>query len=213
MAELIASASLGHFLPADGGWQRVPPWRANLEAIVSFTGHAVFAVSSLTTDDVLEALGADGFGGAHDPRLVATLAGRDGWIDSLDVLLTARGTGGADGTSGLVPRPDLAGHQRVRFATDVRDDVTVLGFPDPARSAVVILSRGIAGLRELSFEIEPTRRGGAGAALIEHALSTVPVDEWVVAVAAPGNAASLRALLSAGFTPIGSIQLFRCNVP
>jgi hypothetical protein len=44
LAELIIAAAGGEFPDADGGWRRVPPWRAGLEAIVSFTGHAVFAV-------------------------------------------------------------------------------------------------------------------------------------------------------------------------
>jgi hypothetical protein len=37
----------------------------------------------------------------------------------------------------------------------------------------------------------------------------VPAGELVLSAVAPGNAASLRALLSAGFVPLGSSQLFR----
>ena len=103
LADIISSAVSGHFLPVDGAWRRVPPWPSHLEAVVSFTGHAVFAVSPVTTDE-LAALGADGFGGAHDPRLVAALAGPGGWIDSLDVLLARHGTGTALGPTPLVPR-------------------------------------------------------------------------------------------------------------
>jgi hypothetical protein len=36
----------------------VPPWRAGLEAILSFTGHAVFAVRPDVPDRLLVALGA-----------------------------------------------------------------------------------------------------------------------------------------------------------
>lgn len=64
----------------------MPPWRPGLEAIISFTGHAVFAVAADITDHRLASLGADGFGGAHDPRLITALAGPDGWIDCLDML-------------------------------------------------------------------------------------------------------------------------------
>jgi hypothetical protein len=206
---LIAAAASGQFLPVDGAWHRVPPWRPQLEAIVAFTGHAVLAVSDETTDDVLAALGPDGFGGAHDPRLVAALAGPGGWIDSLDVLLARRGTGTAPGASRLVPRPDLAGHPRVLFAREHRDDVRVLGYPAVTRSAVATLSRGVGGLCELSVEVDVPHRGGSGARLIEDAISSVPEGELVVAAAAPGNAASLRALLTAGFIPLGSLQLFR----
>jgi RimJ/RimL family protein N-acetyltransferase len=98
----------------------------------------------------------------------------------------------------------------VSFAAAVRDDLQVLGHADPSREDVVILSRGLAGLCELSFEIEPARRGRAGAAgLIADALRSVPEGELIVSAVSPGNAASLRALLAAGFTPLGSLQLFR----
>lgn len=41
-------------------------------------------------DRLLVSLGADGFGGAHDPRLITALAGPGGWIDSLDILMASR---------------------------------------------------------------------------------------------------------------------------
>jgi len=208
LAGLIASAADGRFPPVDGGWHRVAPWRDGLEAVVAFTGHAVLAVRSDVPDERLVELGVDGLGGAHDPRLVAALAGDGGWIDSLDALLVTRATGRPAGT-GLVPRPDLADQPRARLAAELRDDVRVLGRADDTDPTVAVVSRGVAGLTELSFEIEPTRRGGAGADLVRSALAAVPAGELVVAAAAPGNAASLRALMSAGFVPVGSVQLFR----
>ncbi|KAA1399508.1 N-acetyltransferase [Aeromicrobium ginsengisoli] len=207
LAGIIKDAAEGRFLPVDGEYHRVTPWKPGLEAVVAFTGHAVFAVDAKTTDETLADLGADGFGGAHDPRLIAELAGPDGWIDSLDVLLVGRGAGPTG--HGLVARPDLATHPRVHFAASNRDDVQVFGFEDQQRSTVVVLARGLAGLPEISFELDPEHRGGEGTALIEDALRLVPEGELVVAAAAPGNAASLRALLSAGFVALGSLQLFR----
>lgn len=210
LARLIAAAATGQFPDADGGWRRAPPWRPGLEAIVSFTGHAVFAVAPDIPDRLLVSLGADGFGGAHDPRLIATLAGPDGWIDSLDILMAARGTGRAGAPPRLVHRPDLATHPRALFAAGIRDHPQPMGYPDPDRSALAVVSRGIAGLTELSFELEPgRRREGRGADLVNDALSTVPSGQLAVAAVAPGNAASVRALLSAGFVPLGSLQLFR----
>ena len=50
---------------------------------------------------------------------------------------------------------------------------------------------------------------GGGAGLAADALGVVPAGQLVVAAVAPGNAASVRALLSAGFVPLGSLQLFR----
>ena len=209
LAHIIEDAAKGRFPTVDGGWRRVDPWKPGIEAIVAFTGHAVLAVQAETPDQTLVGLGVDGYGGAHDPRLVAELAGPQGWIDSLDVLLARRGAGPAGSGAGLVPRPDLATHPRAQFAATNRDDPTVFGLEDPHRSTVVVVARGVAGLREISFELDPDDRGGAGTALIHDALRLVPEDELVVAAAAPGNAASLRALLSAGFAPLGSLQLFR----
>jgi hypothetical protein len=98
LAALITEAAAGRYPAADGGWRRVPPWRPGLEGIVAFTGHAVLAVAPDICDARIIELGANGFGGAHDPRLVAALAGPDGWIDILDVLLAGHGTGEAGGT-------------------------------------------------------------------------------------------------------------------
>lgn len=206
LAAILQAAADGVFPAVDGGWHRVPPWRAGLSAIVGLTGHAVLAIDEGLADAAIVDLDVDGFGGAHHPRVITALAGPQGWIDSLDVLLVARGTG-RGGT--LVPRPDLAGHPRAELATRLREDVRVLGRAEDPMDCVVILSRGIAGLTELSLEVDPSARGdGVGRALIRAGLDAVPAGELVVPAVAPGNAASLRALLAAGFVPVGSIQLF-----
>jgi hypothetical protein len=210
LAGLIAAAAAGRFPDPDGGWRRVPPWRPDTEAVVSFTGHAVFAVAPDIPDHRLAALGANGFGGAHDPRLIAALAGPEGWIDCLDMLMAGRGTGRPGAPPPLIDRPDLASQPRAQFAARIRSSLRVLGYPDPDRSALATISQGIAGLTELSFELEPCRRGrGRGSQLAADALSMVPAGRLAVAAVAPGNAASVRALLSAGFAPLGSLQLFR----
>jgi hypothetical protein len=211
LAEIILAADAGRFLPADGGWSRVPTWRDGVEGIVCFTGHAVFALGSDVSHERIAELGADGFGGAAHPRLLSGLVGPDGWIGSQDALLAGHGTG-AGPEAALVSRPDLSSHPRAQYAATIRDSPRPFGYPDPARSALAILSTGLAGLTELSFELEPDRRGGGQATgLIRAALATLPAGELVVAAATPGNAASLRALLAAGFTPLGSVQLLGCR--
>ena len=210
LAELITAAAAGRFPAADGGWRRVPPWRPGLEASFAFTGHSVFAVAPDVTDQRLADLGADGLGGAQDPRLVTALAGPGGWIDCLDMVLAGRGSGQAGQPPRLVDRPDLATHPRAVFAARTRDQPRPLGYPDPRRGALAVISRGIAGLTELSFELEPEHRGhGGGAELVRDALTTVPDGQLVLAAVAPGNAASVRSLLAAGFVPLGAVQLFR----
>lgn len=187
--------------------------------MLAFTGHAVLAVDESVPDERLDDLGADGYGGASDPRLITALAGPGGWIDSLDAVLVSCGPisrgpigRGLGGDSMLVPRPDLAGHPRVRHAEAVRADVRVFG-PAPGEEgagAVVILARGLGGLPELSIELLPQRRGGGlGRRLIAAAGLLVPAGEPLVASVAPGNAASLRAFLATGFTPVASVVLWR----
>ena len=121
LAKLITAAAAGRFPAADGGWRRVPPWRPGLEASFAFTGHSVFAVAPDVTDQRLADLGADGLGGAQDPRLITALAGPGGWIDCLDMVLAGRGSGQAGQPPRLVDRPDLATHPRAVFAARTRD--------------------------------------------------------------------------------------------
>src|SRR6202008_2142268 len=99
------------------------------------------------------ALGADGFGGAQDPRLITALAGPGGWIDCLDMVLAGRGTGRRGEPPKLADRPDLATHPRAMFAARTRDQARMLGYPGHGRGALAVVSRGIGGLTELSFEL------------------------------------------------------------
>ena len=213
LATVIEEAERGRFPKPDGGWSRAPIWRSGLEAVVAFTAHAVFCLGDDIADDRLGELGADGYGGAQDPRLITAIAGSGSHIGSVDLLFVARARAGA-GRGTLVPRPDLLNHPRVRYAANFRDVLDVYGFDDPARSAVAVMGRGIAGLHELSIELEPDRRGrGEGRSLAEAALALLPRGSLIVACVAPGNAASVRSFLHASFTPIGSIQLLQRQCP
>ena len=166
VGRLLSDAAAGRYPPADGGWHRLPQWRSGLSAVLAFTGHAVFAVDDRVSDDTLAALGADGLGGASDPRLVTALAGPTGWIDSLDLVLV---TSGVPGTTRLVRRPERAAHPRVRHATAVRDDVEGWGTAtgSDGADAVVTPGTGMGGLAEMSLELPPKLRGrGLGRELI-----------------------------------------------
>jgi hypothetical protein len=207
LGELLRDAADGRFPPQDGAWHRVPPWREGIEAVVAFTGHAVLAIGEDVTDDVLHGWDVDGYGGALHPRVLAGLVGSHGWVDSLDVVVVARGRGGSGAHGpGLVPCKDLADHPRVRHAIALRDDVRV--WADSARSGLITLGRGLGGLPEVSVEVVQPGRG-LGRRLMAAALELVPPDEVVAAAVAPGNAASLRALLATGFVPVGSVQVYR----
>ncbi|QFG68975.1 N-acetyltransferase [Ornithinimicrobium pratense] len=217
LTALLRGAAGGRFPPVDGGVSRARPWRAGVEAAVAFTGHAVLAVAAEVSDEALLRLGVHGYGGVHDPRLVAALAGQ-GEIGVLDVLLVAPATEPTAQAPGpetrpdsdvpvapLVTRPDLACAERARHAHLWRDDVRVLGLPDHETTGLATLSRGIAGLTEVGIQAED----GEAGQLLAGALARVPRGELVLASVTPGNARSLRFFLRRGFVPVGSVQQWR----
>ena len=170
-------------------------------AVVEFTGHSFV----LTDHDphAVTARGADGFGAASHPDLLRWLAGPGGWIGTHDAVLVAMGTGGGD----LAERADLETHPRVVRSRAHRGDVRVFGDD----TGVITLGTGLVGRLEMSIELldTSTAHRGQGRALIAEGLGLVTRGALVWAQVAPGNAASLRAFLRAGFRPIGAETLLR----
>ncbi len=77
---------------------------------------------------------------------------------------------------------------------------------------MVLVGRGFAGRWEAAFEVDPGERGhGLGRALAGAARHLVPQGEPVWAQVSPGNAASLRATLAAGYRPVGSEVLLAAD--
>jgi L-amino acid N-acyltransferase YncA len=77
-----------------------------------------------------------------------------------------------------------------------------------APGGVVVIGRGVAGRREAAIEVDPGGRGrGLGRKLATAARHLVPDGAPVWAQIAPGNAASVRTFLAAGFAPVGGEAL------
>lgn len=128
--------------------------------------------------------------------------------DGIDVLLAASGLPG----SATLQDRTAAEHPRVTRANAHRENIRV--FTDVTGAATVILGHGLALRHEIAIEIEPSSRGqGLAARTLTEARRLVDPDEVLFAQTAPGNAASLRALLAAGFRPIGSEVLFFSGEP
>ena len=69
----------------------------------------------------------------------------------------------------------------------------------------MLLGQGVAGRWETAIEVDADRRErGLGRALARAARHLVPEGEPLWAQVAPANAASVRAFLAAGFTPVGA---------
>jgi hypothetical protein len=202
LARLFDDAARGVFPAADG---RVDVVRAPQHvdgAVFSFTAHLVVA-TDVPVDEVRAVARADDFSAWN--KVATWLAARSGLhAFSGDVLLAAIATGGAP-PEALGPMADLE-HPRVARAARYRDDVRVFATGD-ARG-VLVLGRGVAGRQELAFEVDPAaRNAGLGRRLVQCALALVPAGEAVWAQVNPGNVASLRAALAAGFRPVGFEQL------
>ncbi len=200
----------GRFPPPDGRVETLPAWRAGVEAVVALTGHGYLCLESEhdIPSSVAE-LATDAFGGVADPRLVSALAGptaRRHDVDSLDLVMVAPARSRHANDPELVESPGHP-HPRVGFARRLRDDVRA--FTSPGVDGVVVVATGLAGLTEVSIELADDQRGhGVGSAMLAAARSLAPPGEPLVAAVAPGNAASLRALLAAGFAPVGSVQIW-----
>lgn len=204
MAQLLTDAVEGRFPPVDGGWTRLPPWRDGTGAIIAMTGHSFVCGGASLTDAELDELGLDGCGGSTLPAAVLAIAGPGAWIDCLDVLLVCRARA-SPGAPPLVPRKDLESHPRAVHARHTRDDVVVLGYPTQGRRDLATVGRGLGGLTQIGVEVE---RPGRRATICADLLDSLAGGEVIVAGVAPGNARSLRSLVRAGFTMIGSVQMF-----
>ena len=119
--------------------------------------------------------------------------------EALDAVVLAEPLPG-DPPLKLTPLTDPT-HPRVTRALRYRTDVRVWA----SDHGVLIIGRGLAGRWEAAVEVTPEARNvGHGRALATAARHLVPEGRPVWAQIAPGNAASLRAFLSAGYQPVGS---------
>lgn len=194
--EALTAAADGRFPPVDGVIEVYPPMADGSCVAAEFTGHA-FILTSRDPDEVL-ATGVDAYGGAHSLSFLQWLVGPDGSMGSHDAVLVAHGLGGGS----LPERFDLDEHPRVARAHRNRRDVHIHG--DAA--GFVSLGRGLVDRLELSVELLPDAAPdrGDGRRLIAEGLRLVPAGTPVWAQVSPGNAASMRAFLAAGFVPVGA---------
>jgi GNAT superfamily N-acetyltransferase len=177
----------------------VPPPSPGRAAVVAFPAHFVVAadvdrrwVDSLIPEvDFIAPLGPP-FLCSLEKRL-ALAAG------TIDAMLLAEPLAG-DPPIDLTPVPD-SDHPRVLRARRYRTDLRVWSTP----YGVLMLGRGLAGRWEAAVEVhESARDRGHGRALASAARHLVPDRRPVWGQVAPGNAASLRAFLAAGYIPVGS---------
>jgi hypothetical protein len=200
---MLEAAGRGTFPAPDGGVEVVPPPPGTAMGVVAFTAHHVIATSA--PEDWVRAQRPDGdLLAPMSPRFLSALGDKLGMRDDgIDVLLAAEGLPGR----GLLREITDDRRPRMERAAARRHGVRV--FTDPSGLATLILGRGFALRQEVAIEVPPTHRGrGIAARALVEIRRVVAPDEVLFAQIAPGNAASLRTFLTAGFRPIGSEALF-----
>jgi GNAT superfamily N-acetyltransferase len=205
LAAMLHAAAHGNYPSPDGFVEVMPSPGGPADAIVDFTAHLVVA-ADVPADDVLNQLPVGELSGWTHPSFQMWLASRLGSRPgSRDLVMAATAADSAD--LELTSRNDLEGHDRVQRAARYRLELQV--FTDPEELGVLVIGRGLAARLECAFEVEPAaRHRGLGRRLALAARTFVPDGGAIFAQVAPGNVASVRALLSAGFRPIGGEVLF-----
>lgn len=204
---IIAEAEAGRFPPPDLGLTVVPPAEDRAAAVVAFTGHVVVA-ADVPAEWVAGQLPAGDLSAPLNPPFLTALCVRTGGrVNNLDLVCLAPAYHD-EAYDDAVPMPlervADSKHPRVLRARRYRDDVTVWA----TEGAVLSLGRGLAGRWEASIEVDPAFRGrGIGRRLALTARTLTPGGAPVWAQVAPGNAASVRAFLAAGYRPVGAEAL------
>ncbi len=209
LRRLLEDAAAGRFPPADGAVRVLPAPVGPVHAVLAFTAHHLVA-ADIDPGEIAAHLDPDDIAAPMGAPFLTWLGGRLGAVPgTLDVVLAARAGAGAppfpDEIREIVP-DDRRG--RVGRALLYRSDVRAWESADG--NGLLVMGRGLTGRWEASFEVSPGARGrGLGRTLAAVSMLAVPTGERVFMQVAPGNIASLRAVLAAGFRPIGAEVLFR----
>lgn len=203
LAALVADAAAGRFPPPDLATELVPRPEGPVSAVLGFTAHHLVAADVDRPWLDAHRDHAD-LGSVLRAPFLAALGERIGAVPGhLDAVLVAPAAGGPTATrlDPLATGPDA--HPRVRRALAYRQDVRAAATTDG--SGLVVVGRGLAGRWEVALEVGPDARGrGLGRQLAAAAAGLVPPGQPVFAQVSPGNVASLRIFLAAGYVPVGS---------
>lgn len=199
LGTLLTEVASGQFPPADGGVTIVPQPSERDCGVFGFTAHAVIFADA-DPEWVRRQLPPGDLSAPLSSAFLAKLAeATNRRAGSIDMLCYAHSLGGPPPLD-LLPQPEST-HSRVQRALSYRDEVQSWR----AEGGIVLIGRGVAGRLETAVEVDPQRRGQAlGRRLAVAARHLVPEGTVLWAQVAPANAASVRAFLAAGFTPVGA---------
>jgi GNAT superfamily N-acetyltransferase len=199
LAAILDSVAKAQFPPADGRVTILPQPSARDAGVFAFTGHSVIFADA-DPAWVAAQLPAGDLSAPLSPRFVQGLAehiGRE--AHQTDMLACATALPGLPPVE-LTAEADPA-HPRIIRALRYRDEIRTW----QADGGVLLLGRGAGGRWEVAIEVDADHRGrGLGRRLATAARHLVPGGAPLWAQIAPGNAASVRAFLAAGFRPVGA---------
>ncbi|MFE7312539.1 GNAT family N-acetyltransferase [Streptomyces sp. NPDC057555] len=203
LSKLLTAAARGSFPPADGSVTVLPPPSPRDAGVVSFTAHAV-VFADVPASWVRERIPPDDLAAPLAPPFLGALGARLGReVHTIDMLTVAEALPGPPPRA-LTEVTDHD-HPRISRALRFRDAVRAWTTAD---GGTVVVGRGVAGRWEMAVEVDTVAQGrGLGRELARAARHLVPAGEPLWAQVAPGNARSVRALLAAGFRPIGAEAL------
>jgi len=204
---LYADLLGGVYPPVDGLTEVMPAPSGAVGAVLAFTGHCVVA-ADVDPGWVERACPRWDLLAAMSPNFVLALAERLGCaVGALDLVLCAPSE--TAGTELALIEEDAAYlHARVQRALFERSEVRVYRTADSA--GLLTIGRGLAGRWEVGMEVAaPERNQGLGRALAAASRWLAPPGEGIFMQVAPGNVASIRAILAGGFVPVGTEILFR----
>jgi GNAT superfamily N-acetyltransferase len=207
VAEVLRGVAAGEPPPSDGVVEVVHQPPGPVAGVLAFDGHHVVA-ADVEPGWVHDLLPPGDLSAPLHPRFLGLLADRLGrsW-DNLDAVFVGHGEPGDAPLPLAVAPPDHA-HPRVARAHAYRIDTVV--YETAEGEGLVLVGQGLSGRWEAAFEVAPVHRGrGLGRLLAAAALHLVPKGEPVFVQVAPGNVASMRAILATGrYRPIGAEVLF-----
>jgi GNAT superfamily N-acetyltransferase len=202
LAAVLHGVAAGRFPPPDGSVTIVPQPSPRDAGVIAFTAHSV-VFTDLDPAWVRGQLPPGDLSGPMLPPFLQAISAPFGRrVNNIDLLCLATPRPGPPPVM-LTPLTS-PGHPRIVRALRFRDDVRAWETP----GGIVSLGRGVAGRWEIGIEVEPGYRGkGLGRDLATAARHLVPEGAPLWAQIAPGNAASVRAFLAAGYQPVGAEAL------
>jgi GNAT superfamily N-acetyltransferase len=200
LLQLLEAAARGSPPHVDGLVELYPRPAGVRAAILGFTGHHVIAadVDPGWVTDRLRPWDLNApFGAAFIAALEAQVGGH---ANTQDIVLVA-----PKRPQRIDLRPVTGAVAQAAIGESPHPRAGTLVWRTGNGDGTLVLGRGLAHRWELRFDVDPAARGrGLGRALAGAAPGLVPTGELVFAQVAPGNVASLRAILAAGYKPIGA---------